>query len=262
MLIQGIQNHANDNVVFLASWRVALCEELRTNTSRRLSKCLPKLANSVPVDFPDLAIVQLYLAPRTTVYVIPPAVFVPAHGVDFASLAQFCERNFVWANAGGILRWFASYVFPGHAVRQLVKAAAGMDSGLVPDCSIFGSAVLENQYPGSRLPEIRITLKVRPTIDEILAAIWGEHDTTTTMAGVRDWVDNGFYVRATLPLTLVMHVLPQCVAEFRSRKKGQSHTVSCSLLNSSCFLAGAPSEPQAAAAAAQASLPSPAVEGV
>ena len=134
-----------------------------------------------------------------------------------------------------------------------------MDSGLVPDCSIFGSAVLENWYPGSCLPEIRITLKVRPMINEILATIQGEHDTTMTMAGVHDWVDDGFYVRAMLPLMLVMHVLPQCVAEFRSCKKGQSHIVSCSLLNSSCFLAGAPLEPQAAA---QAFLPSPAIEGV
>jgi hypothetical protein len=206
-------------VVFLDSWRAALHEELRTNTSRQLSKCLPKLSESVPADFPDMAVVQLYLAPRTTDYTTHPALFVPVHGIDFASLALFCERNFVWADAGGILRWFVSYVFPGHAVRQLVKAAAAMDSGLVSDCSIFGSAVLENQYPGSHLPKIRVTLKVRPTIDQILAAIQGEHDTPMTMAGVHDWVDR-FYVRAMLPLVLVMHVLPQCVAEFRSRKKG------------------------------------------
>ena len=103
MLIQGIQNHANDNMAFLASWCAALCEELRTNTLRQLSKCLPKLANSVPVDFPDLAILQLYLAPCTTVHVIPAAALVPASDVDFASLALFCEWNFVWADAGSIL---------------------------------------------------------------------------------------------------------------------------------------------------------------
>ena len=91
MLIQGIQNHANDNAAFLASWHVALCKELRTNASHRLLKCLPKLANLVPVDFPDLAIVQLYLASCTTVYVIPPAVFVPVHSIDFVLLARFCE---------------------------------------------------------------------------------------------------------------------------------------------------------------------------
>ena len=46
---------------------------------------------------------QLYLAPCTTDYTNPPAVFVPVHGVDFVLLAQFCEQNFVWADAGGIL---------------------------------------------------------------------------------------------------------------------------------------------------------------
>ena len=33
MLIQGIRNHLDDDVAFLASWRAALCEELQTNTS-------------------------------------------------------------------------------------------------------------------------------------------------------------------------------------------------------------------------------------
>ena len=28
MLIQGIQNHPDDNVAFLALWHLALCEEL------------------------------------------------------------------------------------------------------------------------------------------------------------------------------------------------------------------------------------------
>ena len=135
---------------------------------------------------------QLYLAPHTTNYTTPPAAFVPVHSVDFASLALFCEQNFVWADASGILQWFASYVFSEHVVHQLVKAAAAMDSGLVPDCSIFGSAVLKNQYPGLHLPEICIALNIRPMIDQILAAIWGEHGTTTTMASVRDWVEDGF----------------------------------------------------------------------
>ena len=140
-----------------------------------------------------------------------------------------------------------------------------IDSGLVPDCSIFGSAVLKNQYPGSCLPEICVALNIRPVINQILAAIRGGHVTTTMMAGVCDWVEDRFYVHATLPLMLIMHVLPQCVAEFRSRKKGQSHIVPCSLLDSSCFLTGKLLEPQAAAA--QASLVpsascSSAVEGV
>jgi len=107
MLIQGIQNHPNDNMAFLALWCKALCEKLRTNASRQLSKCLPKLANSVPTDFPDMAVVWLYLAPCMTDYMTHPAAFVPVHGVDFVSLALFCEWNFVWADAGGILQWFA-----------------------------------------------------------------------------------------------------------------------------------------------------------
>ena len=54
-------------------------------------------------DFPDLAVVQLYLAPCTTNYTTPPAAFVPVHSVDSVSLALFCEQNFVWADASGIL---------------------------------------------------------------------------------------------------------------------------------------------------------------
>jgi hypothetical protein len=220
-LIQGIQNHPNDNMAFLDAWHAALCEELRTNTSGQLLKCLPKLASLVPMDFPDMAVLQLYLAPCMTDYMTHPAVFVPVCRVDFVLLMLFCEWNFQWADAGAILRYFASYVFPGHAVRQLIKAAMAMDSGLVPDSSIFSYAVCENQYDDAQLPEIHVTLKVKLTIYEILAAIQGKYDTLKTMAKVHEWVEDGFHVCATLPLVLIEHVLPQCVEEFRSRKKGR-----------------------------------------
>ncbi|KAF8239773.1 hypothetical protein L208DRAFT_1020706, partial [Tricholoma matsutake] len=127
-LIQGVKNHPNDTAAFLISWREALCKELQTNTLRQLSKSLPTLTSSVPADFPDMTVLQLYLAPCTTDYVTHPAVFVPMHGVDFVLLVLFCEQNFVWADARGILRFFASYVFPGHAVHQLIKSAMVMDS--------------------------------------------------------------------------------------------------------------------------------------
>jgi hypothetical protein len=117
---------------------------LQGAANEQLLKCLPKLANLVPADFPDMDILQLYLAPCTTDYTTHPAVFGPVCGVDFVSLALFCEWNFAWADAGGILRYLTSYVFPGHAVRQLMKAAVAMDSGLVPDHSIFSYAVCEN----------------------------------------------------------------------------------------------------------------------
>jgi hypothetical protein len=103
MLIQDIQNHSNNNAAFLASWRTALCEELHTNTSCQLSKCLPKLSSLISTDFPDMAVVQLYLVPCTTDYTTTPAAFVPAYGIDFVSLALFCKQNFVWADAGGVL---------------------------------------------------------------------------------------------------------------------------------------------------------------
>jgi hypothetical protein len=103
-----------------------------------------------------------------------------------------------------------------------------MDAGLVPDCSIFGSAVRENTYHGSRLPEIHVNLKVKPAIYEILAVIRGKCD-----ADIHEWVKDDFRVRATLPLVLVAHVLPQCIAEFRSCKKGQCRISICSFLTCS-----------------------------
>jgi hypothetical protein len=129
---------------FLRSWREALCEELRTNHAGQLLKRLTKVADLIPADFPDINILYLYLAPRTTDYSTHPFVLIPGHGVDWPSLALFCERSFTWADAGGILRYFVSYVFPGHAVWQLVMAAAAVDSGLEPDCFIFGDPVLKH----------------------------------------------------------------------------------------------------------------------
>jgi hypothetical protein len=67
-LLDGISRNQSttDVAAFLALWRETLIRKLQTNHSGFLHKHLPVLAASVPVDFPNLKFINLYLNPATS----------------------------------------------------------------------------------------------------------------------------------------------------------------------------------------------------
>ena len=120
MLLDGISHSQSttDVSVFLAAWCQTLIHELRTNQSGSLHTCLPVLAASVPLDFPDLISINLYLNPVTSEhkqYKGAVAIFTE-QGPDLVRLAQFAEEHFVWGDLAGILKRFSTCVFPGLAL--------------------------------------------------------------------------------------------------------------------------------------------------
>lgn len=112
-LVHGVVNSSMGTAVFLRSWQEALCEELCINRVGQLLKHLTKVASLIPADFPDINILNLYLTPHTTDYATHPFVLIPGQGVDWPSLALFCEQSFTWADASGILRYFTYTSFLG-----------------------------------------------------------------------------------------------------------------------------------------------------
>jgi holliday junction resolvase YEN1 len=135
-LVDGIRRHSSSTAIaaFLATWRATLVEELRTNRSGFLHKCLPVIAKAVPLDFPDLHIINLYLSPLTSQSRLHQGAvaIIAQQGPDLVRLARFVEDHFTWGDLAGILKRFSTCVFPGLALQELLAAAHDMDLGLQP----------------------------------------------------------------------------------------------------------------------------------
>jgi hypothetical protein len=117
---------------FLAVWRLKLVDELQTNQRWLLEKCLPSLAQSVPLDFPDIKFINLYLNPVTSEceHCKGAIAMIMEQDPDLVRLAQFAEEHFLWGDLAGILKRFSTCVFPGLALRELLSAACDIDLGL------------------------------------------------------------------------------------------------------------------------------------
>ena len=89
----------------------------------------PKLAASIPPDFPNLETLRLYTQPVTSQgdasFMAPP--LVSNGGPNPVALTSFAKRHFVWGNPDGVLCYFASYIFPGLAIRELICRAVMLD---------------------------------------------------------------------------------------------------------------------------------------
>ncbi|GLB44091.1 putative 5'-3' exodeoxyribonuclease activity [Lyophyllum shimeji] len=166
-LVAGIQEaeHAA-TAPFLAGWRLAVVDELRTNASGHLKHRLPHVAEAVPLDFPNIAIINLYLHPRTSEHAdlteLPS--LVREQGPDLVRLTRFAETHFLWGDPEGIYRAFATKIFPGLAMRQLISAALCADLGLAPRaCPMIGTMVSlrrESQSSEPHVPEVRVNLSI------------------------------------------------------------------------------------------------------
>ncbi|CAA7261855.1 unnamed protein product [Cyclocybe aegerita] len=81
---------------FLVEWRVAMQDELRTNSLGQMSSHQPHVADNILDDFPDREVLNLYLCPATS-WSEPPHYQAPdttswmSREVSIFNLAQFCQ---------------------------------------------------------------------------------------------------------------------------------------------------------------------------
>ncbi|KAF8223227.1 PIN domain-like protein [Tricholoma matsutake] len=176
-------NHSPEHVAaFLAAWCEDLIIELCENRSGFLKQHQPKLANLIPNTFPDLQILRLYTHPKTlqhqAAFVMPP--LVSNGGIDTVALSHFAKRTFVWGqDPGSVLQHFASFVFSGIAVQELIRHASS-----------------------AYQREARVKLHFER---EYLASIcWAASDMGDGTA-----VDKIVGIRAWLPAAMLEHSIPQ-----------------------------------------------------
>ncbi|KAG6906737.1 hypothetical protein DXG01_012317 [Tephrocybe rancida] len=216
-LVKGLR-HAHGNAPtqrFLHRWRQTLIEELRRNASGCLSRRNPVMAQSIPINFPSIALISLYWDPLRTKLseANPGAPLAPARSLDLPRLARFVDTYLVAGDPDGMYRLFCTHVFPGVAMQQLMNAALSTDAGLGHRaCPIIGTVVglrREPDAPRLHVPELRLDLNVDLSI----------------LNSVFDGRRGGLLVdpndlpscRAWLPAAVVQHVLPEVVAAFSRR---------------------------------------------
>ncbi|KAF8211844.1 PIN domain-like protein [Mycena galopus ATCC 62051] len=213
--LSGLSDHASR--AFLATWRQDLQMELRTNASGFLPHRYPQLAADIPPDFPDLDIIKLYFHPIVSgPSAMQPLVFQPPR-LDI--LARFAEDYFAWGDTIGILEHFASQLFAGFVIRELVhRASAVEDPAIQHPPLIIRRIVGERRHKSTGyLAELRLVLNLDPNIvTTVLQAIAGRHDPELgVQADVATWIASKLpKVRVWVPRSMVELVCPDIVLDY------------------------------------------------
>jgi hypothetical protein len=199
-------NHAPNKVtLFLTAWHQDLINELCENHSGCLQQWQPKLANSIPADFPDLKVLKLYMHPIMSQgcasFVLP--LLASDQGPDVVALSCFAKHNFIWGlDPGQVLCYFSTYVFPGIAVRELIRHAVLLDQNAVHHPitpSLISAAILYRCNQSSAYQnEARIHLLFE---EEYLADVCRAVSDT----GDGSAVDEIAEIRAWLPVAMLDH---------------------------------------------------------
>ncbi|KAF8199328.1 PIN domain-like protein [Mycena galopus ATCC 62051] len=218
-LISGLFGQSRtDALHFLKAWRESLCSELRTNVSGHLPHRCPQLAASIPANFPDLEVINLYLHPIVTEHAPGRRLILnPPH---LNILARFAENHFGWGDSLGILAHFAEYLFAGLLVRDLVQRALATDrlSPPVNIPSMIKSIVRERHHKSTGyLAELRLIFDIDPRVlRSALRAITGQRDPMHgTEAAVAAWIATDLpKVRVWVPKSMVEHIYPDVVLDY------------------------------------------------
>ncbi|KAJ7875906.1 PIN domain-like protein [Mycena olivaceomarginata] len=226
-LISGLegQSHAG-SMVFLAAWRESLRSELQTNASGCLPHRCKRLAASIPADFPDLEVINLYLHPIVVEHTSTRPLILRPPRLDV--LARFAEDHFGWGDSVGILAHFADHLFAGLVVRDLVQRALAMDDLLPPLAvpSIIDSIVRERHHKSTGfLAELRLMLDLDPTIlISALQSIIGRRDPVQgAEAAVAVWLATDLpKVRVWVPKSMVEYVYPEIVLVYISAQTSKA----------------------------------------
>ncbi|KAJ6481387.1 PIN domain-like protein, partial [Mycena vulgaris] len=218
-LVAGLSGKSpTQSELFLESWRDCLSSELRTNASGYLPHRCKHLAAAIPIDFPDLAVINLYLHPVVSEHAAPTGLGFRSPRLDL--LARFAEGHFGWGDSIGILRHFTDQLFGGLVVRELTcralaadKGAAALDSSPIIK-SIVGA---RNHKSTGHLAELRLVLRLDPIIlTSALQAIIGRRDPEEgAQMAVTAWFSTAFpKVRVWAPKAMVEQVYPDMVLDY------------------------------------------------
>ncbi|KAJ7469079.1 PIN domain-like protein [Mycena latifolia] len=234
-LISGLSGQSRDaSMVFLETWRDSLRAELQTNTSGYLPHKCKQLAVSIPTDFPDLDVINLYRHPIVSHQAATRSLVFHPPRLDI--LARFAEDHFGWGDHVGILSHFADQLFAGLVIRELTERALALDALLPPQHSpSIIKCIVGNRHHKStgHLAELRLVLNVDPTIlTSALQAITGRRNPLQgTQAAVAAWITTTLpKVRVWVPRSMVEHVYPAMVLDYicakdnRPRRKKKANT--------------------------------------
>ncbi|KAK0490458.1 hypothetical protein IW261DRAFT_1555649 [Armillaria novae-zelandiae] len=120
---------------FLATWRMELKEELRTDVHRCIGRKMPALAKSVPESFPNIDILLAYTHPVTSRSEGKPDYYADISWTrkepQIPGLAGLCEFYFEWGFKELIIKRFRTLIWPGIALRALRRYILDDDPGKV-----------------------------------------------------------------------------------------------------------------------------------
>ncbi|KAH9856385.1 hypothetical protein C2E23DRAFT_516389 [Lenzites betulinus] len=126
-LLQAARTKSREELeTFLDGWRDEIRTELRTNARGHLPRKSPKLARSVPDDFPSVDVVLAYTTPVTSEakgLAHKNAVVDWDKEPDLGKIAALCEMYFEWGVKEIIIKRFRTVLWPAAVLRILRRAA-------------------------------------------------------------------------------------------------------------------------------------------
>jgi holliday junction resolvase YEN1 len=108
---------------FFNQWRKDLCHEIHKDSSGFIGRRNPKLAASVPDNFPDPQVLLAYVKPVTSAsddsFQIPSSF--GQQRPDVGKMAVLCHRWFSWGDAEGIVTKLSKILWPGICFQSVWK---------------------------------------------------------------------------------------------------------------------------------------------
>ena len=197
-------------------WRNELRDELRTNDSGHLPSRQPALSKSIPSDFPQLKIINLYRNPLSSKTNPTDLLGCSPHPI---LLANFAEENFCWGSSHGILSHFETTIFPALALDDICRIARETDLGLAKRPCQFIGEVLKWRVPLKardcpRHPEVRLSLIVPDAlVDSIIHSLLGKLNDGETEGKVNEWRLSVLpRMRVWLPIAMIHATFPDLIA--------------------------------------------------
>ncbi|TFK54033.1 PIN domain-like protein [Heliocybe sulcata] len=107
---------------FLAQWRPEMTNELRTNSRGLLPHRV--MSVTIPVTFPDLAVLEAYVNPKRAMHHVQ---LRDMESMNLPRIARFCEDHFEWGYKAKILYRFRTVLWEACVMRVLRRAAMEVD---------------------------------------------------------------------------------------------------------------------------------------
>ena len=218
-LIQAVRTLSiQDASAFAHQWVQHFRDELR-NKDKILPQRYARLAEWLPLDFPDINVINLYVHPLTST--AGPAFEWTSP--DLCKLVRYAEENFLWGHFPGILRHFSDGVFPGFALRELMGATLQNENqpcGFAPRFSLVSSTrpiISEcRNHSTCGMSELRIAIPIPSHVISIIRqSLKGKYRNIGHDTKGNEWIaTKAQKVRAWVPFATMQMVYPKLVAIF------------------------------------------------